>query len=428
MKLEHLQINAAHFYPIICVLFFFACSKKPIDKSIESFTPTIETIDKNEGVFGTVVEITGANFSPEIQKNKVYFNNKKANIISATSTKLVVTVPVGAGVGHVSISVNGGVKVSGPLFNYKLSSQVITIAGTTTPSDASLFEPFSLAFNSNTGNLYISDFGFSRIRMIDTSGKLTTFAGSGQQGSTDGIGSKAQFSGPKALAIDEAGNIFVGEQGNELRKITPEGSASTIKAKNNFKIDDISGVAVDKMGNIYLARVNLILKMDPSGVVTPFAGGPSHPPFNGDDGIGAGAYFGLISSLAVDKDGVLYVCELEYHRIRKITPDAVVTTFSSGATLGSHGEPIYEFDHPEQIAINKAGDIFVADGGHNLIKKIAGDGTVTTIAGTGKLGTQDGPLLQASFSSPHGIAVDDAGNIYVSDGTSNLIRKVIINQ
>jgi hypothetical protein len=428
MRTKYSAIIFAPFCTTICLLFLFSCSKKQIDKPSQSPAPTIESISKSEGVFGTVVEITGTNFNAEIQKNKVYFNNKQANITSATSTKLVVIVPVGAGAGNVSVSVNGGVKVSGPLFNYKLSSQVITIAGTTTPSEASLFEPFSLAFNNNTGSLYISDYGFSRIRMIDTSGKLTTFAGSGVMGASDGTGLSAQFSGPNALAIDEAGNIFVGEQNNGLREITSAGLVSTIIAKYNFKLNDVSAITVDKNGNIFLARGQIILKMDPSGVATTFAGGGARPPFEGDNGIGTEAYFGLISGLAVDNNGVLYVSELEYNRIRKITPDAVVTTFSSGVTFGSHGEPIYEFDHPAQIAIDKAGNIFVADGGHNLIKKIAGDGSVATIAGTGQLGTQDGPLLQASFSSPHGIAVDNAGNIYVSDGTSNLIRKIIINQ
>lgn len=412
---------------IVSIGVFVGCSKKPVDKTVVPSTPVIQSVDKTSVVFGTTVVITGSNFSPDIKKNKVYFNNVLAVVSSATSSRLETKVPLGAGSGTTTISVDGGETITGPAYSYALSSQVVTVAGSATPSGAGLFEPYSLAFNNSNSTLYIANFGFNKILTIDASGTLATFAGGNMAGASDGSGTSALFSGPISISLDGAGNLFVGEQNNELRKITPTGAVSTITATNNVKLDVISAVAVDKNGNIYLARDHAIIKVDATGAATAFAGkNPGSSPIK--DGTGTDASFGLISGLTVDNNGTLYVSELEANLIRKVTPGAVVTFFAGGGSINANGQIVEEFNHPQQIAIGKDDNLYVADSGHNLIKKIAADGSITVIAGSGQAGSQDGPLLQATFASPHGIAIDDAGNIYVSDAGTNLIREIVINK
>ena len=188
---------------------------------------------------------------------------------------------------------------------------------------------------------------------------------------------------------------------------------------------NMMGIAVDGNRNVYIAdsRNNMIRKISADGMVTTVAG-------NGiagsRDGKGDSASFFYPEGIAVDRKGNLYVADTHNGLIRKISPDGFVTTLA--------GQRIYHtipgmdtavrFDNPAGIAVDSLGFVYVADCGNDLIRKISPDGKVRNIAGTGKKGDRDSSSLNASFYLPGGIALDSLGNIYVADTYNNMIRKI----
>jgi sugar lactone lactonase YvrE len=251
---------------------------------------------------------------------------------------------------------------------------------------------------------------------------VTTLAGTvGQAGGANGMGSAAQFSGPASTAVDGAGNVYVADTGNNaLRKITPAGVVTTLRAEvaeSIISFADSPGefsLAVDGAGNVYTADSFEILKITPAGVATIVSSLGSHP----------GDFFGL----AVDGLGNFYVADSEENEILKITPDGALTTTLAGASLfgsadGAAGTA--QFNGPRGVAVDGPGNIYVADTGNDTIRKIAPAGVVTTIAGlAGRSGSADGTGSAALFNSPSAIAVDGAGNLYVADTGNDTIRQI----
>jgi sugar lactone lactonase YvrE len=216
------------------------------------------------------------------------------------------------------------------------------------------------------------------IREITPAGVVTTLAGSpGQFGSTDGTGANARFNDPTGLAVDLAGNVYVADAGNDT-----------------------------------------IRKIAPGGVVTTFAGTAGAP--GSADGTGANARFNFPVSVAVDSAGNLYVADEGNSTIRKITPDGTVSTLAgtAGVTGSADGTgAAAQFTHPAGVAVDLAGNVYVADTFNAEIREITLAGVVTTIAGTaGMAGSANGTGSAAQFSLPGGIAVDNQGNIYVAEG------------
>ncbi|MBS1520988.1 MAG: hypothetical protein JST50_08335 [Bacteroidetes bacterium] len=295
--------------------------------------------------------------------------------------------------------------------------------------------PFGLAVDAN-GNLYIADEGNSVIRKMDSTGLVSTFAGvGGVKGSANGVDSLATFNKPFGVATDAAGNVYVADAGNnQIRMIGITGMVSTFAgtgiAGGSNVADSVSfnsplGVAVDQTGNVYVADYenNLIRKITQAGVVSTLAGSGAQ---GADDGLDTAATFNLPEALAVDAAGNVYVADNGNNLIRKVTPAGQVSTFAGSGQPGSgDGKGASaSFNSPFGIAIDANGNLYVADSGNNLIRKITTDGTVTTIAGSGSKGAKDGTGKAASFNIPAGIAVDKAGNIYVADENNNLIRKI----
>ena len=270
---------------------------------------------------------------------------------------------------------------------------------------------------------------------------VTTLAGNGSNGFADGTGKAAEFNHPYGVALDGSGNLYVGDEGNNIiREITPGGAVTTFagsisnlpghadgtgSAAQFFSPD---GIAVDASGNVYVADEvnNLIRKITSSGTVTTLAGGSE----GYLDGTGTAAEFHGPSSIAVDHSGNLYVADTYNQRVRKITPTGVVTTLAgSGGTGPGNGGytdgpgTTAQFQNPQGVAIDAAGNVYVADRNNNLIRKIAPSGIVSTIAGDGTTGEQDGTGIAAEFGSPNGLVVDPSGNIYVVDAL-NTVRKI----
>ncbi|MDR2208701.1 MAG: SMP-30/gluconolactonase/LRE family protein [Azoarcus sp.] len=292
------------------------------------------------------------------------------------------------------------------------------------PGGAAQFgAPLGIAADT-AGNLYVADTGNHRIRKITPAGEVSTLAG-GEKGYADGTGSAARFYEPSGIAIDAAGNLYVTDGINlRIRKVTPDGAVSTLAgdkadhAKDHaLQLQQPSAIAIDAAGNLYVAdgANHLILKVTPTGKVSTLAGGE----VGFADGTGGVAQFSLPSGIAIDAAGNLYVADMANYRIRKITPAGEVSTLADGT------ESAAQFNGPAGIAIDATGNLYVTD--DNYIRKITPAGDVSTLAGRGKYpGYAEGLGSAAQFNYPHGIAMDIAGNLYVADRNNNRIRKIVI--
>ena len=264
---------------------------------------------------------------------------------------------------------------------------------------------------------------------------VTTFAGSGMKGNTNGFGTMASFNYPTGVAVDKSGNVYVADKANNLiRKITIAGEVTTLAgsiygSKNgtgtaaSFRLT--AGVAVDSFDNVYVAdqNNNMIRKITPAGVVTTLAGNGSVGCVNGVDTV---ASFKEPCSVAVDSSGNVFVADKYNHMIRKVTPQGVVSTFAGNTSSGSaNGTGIAaSFNGPSGVSIDGSGTMYVVDQDNNMIRKINSAGVVTTLAGSTTSGSNNGIGTAANFNGPSYAAVDCMGNLYVADRSNHMIRKI----
>jgi len=245
----------------------------------------------------------------------------------------------------------------------------------------------------------------------------------GVAGSSDGIGNEARFSSPSALAVDAAGYIYVADMGNNtIRKVSPFGDVSTLAglAGQSGQIDGEgaqarfiapSGIAVDSAGNVYVAEFanGTIRKISPEGTVSLLAGSPGNPGWT--DAKGDNAHFRNPWSVAVDKSGNVYVADKDNFVIRQITPDGRVSTIAGRAGLPGFADgkrDAARFRDPHGIAVDYFGNVYVADTANQAVRKISPAGEVTTPA--------------SGLFNPQSIAVDSAGTVYVADARG--VRKI----
>ncbi|HEY8659098.1 MAG TPA: IPT/TIG domain-containing protein, partial [Hanamia sp.] len=362
---------------LLAVSFITACKKNGSSTIPKNVPPVLSIISLsvNTGPFSTNVTITGTGFSTTTTNDQVFFNGKAATISAASSTQITAAVPLGAGTGVVTVSVNKGTPITGPIFTYQLSAIVTTFAGNGSTGHqngigkaASFFNPVGLTVDIS-GNVYVADNVNNLIREISPAGAVSTLAGSGFQGHLNGIGTLATFLYPTGVAVDANGNVYVADNGNNLiRKISSDGVVSTFAG---------SGVQVDHNGTGTAAS------------------------FNGPRGI------------AVDVNGNVYVAD-NGNLIRKISPTGVVTTFAGSGVQGNTNGTgtAASFNTLMGIAVDVNGNVYVADYGNILIRKISPAGVVSTLAGSGSVGNTNGTGTAASFFMPYGITVDGSGNVY----------------
>jgi sugar lactone lactonase YvrE len=276
-----------------------------------------------------------------------------------------------------------------------------------------------------TGTIFLADPGNNDIRKITSAGVVTTFAGApALTGDVDDTGAAARFSAPAGLSTDTNGNLYVGDVGNaEIRKVTPAG-AVTHALPAGAKIGLPQTLTIDTAGNSYVSSRNAIARVSLLGTITTVAGDP-----NGQsgymDGTGSAARFNSPAGIAVDAAGNLYVADTGNVVIRKVAPDGVVTTFAGqpgvAGQLDGTGSAA-QFTLPGVVAINGAGMLYLTDG--NAIRTISPAAIVTTLAGSQTSGNADGTGSAAKFNSPYGLALGAGGSLYVSDTFNHEIRKV----
>jgi sugar lactone lactonase YvrE len=311
-----------------------------------------------------------------------------------------------------------------------------------TGSAARFYDPYGVAVDSS-GYVYVADTHNQTIRRITPAGVVSALAGlAGTYGSADGAGSAARFLYPQGVAVDNAGNVYVGEYGNgTIRKITPAGVVNTLAGSAGVggcaSADGVGsaarfclpwGVAVDSAGNVYVADYDnqTIRKITPAGVVSTLAGLPGNG--GSADGAGSAARFFYPQGVAVDSAGYVYVADTDNQTIRKITPAGVVSTLAglAGTSGGADGTgSAARFSYPSGVAVDTAGYLYVADYFNHTIRKITPAGVVSTLAGlAGSPGSNDGTGSAARFNFPESVAVDSAGNVYVADRNNESIRKI----
>jgi len=302
---------------------------------------------------------------------------------------------------------------------------------------AQLSAPFGTAVDS-AGNFYIAEWLNHRVRKVDTSGSITTVAGIGVggYGGDGGPATEAALNSPEGVAVDAAGNIYIADSfNNRIRKVDTSGVITTIAGNGSpqytgegvatqVSLNDPSGVAADKSGNLYIAdnSSHRIRKLNLSrGIISTIAG-TGIGGFSGDGGPASAAQVFNPTHLATDQAGNLYIADYNNHRIRKISAGTgIITTVAGSATRDDHsgysgdGGPATsaQFNNPAGVAIDAAGNLYIADAQNKRVRKVDTSGIVSTIAGGGTNG--DGCNSEtAALKFPIDVALTpDGTHIYI---------------
>jgi uncharacterized protein (TIGR03437 family) len=359
------------------------------------------------------------------QDGSVYFTTTYAKISKVTPAGLLVAV---GGTGSTGYSGDGG---PATLASFNLSSNI---------------GRGGLAVSA-AGSLYVADWGNSRVRKIDATGTVTTVAGNGGRGYTGdgGPAIAASLGYPTSLVFDAAGNLYIADSWNHrIRKIGVDGTITSVAGNGvlGFSGDggpaqlasmgDPFSVAADNAGNLYIAdsENGRIRKVNAPGVITTIAGNGLFK-FSGDNGAATRANFNRPAGLATDAAGNIYIADTLSNRIRRIATDGSITTVAGNGMLGFSGDggpaTAASLAWPEgSLAIDNSGNLYIPDTGNNRIRRVSPDGTITTFAGRGLAGFSGdgGPVTNAAFNEPAGLALDTAGNLYIVDRWNSRIRRV----
>jgi sugar lactone lactonase YvrE len=312
-------------------------------------------------------------------------------------------------------------------------------------TNASLDNPYGVAVD-DTGDLFIADANNNRVREVNSFGTISTVAGIGSAGFSGdgGLAASAGINDPIGVAVDGIGDLFIADaDNNRIRKVDTYGTITTVAGNGNadFAGDGSPatnaalsypyGVAVDGAGNLFIADLgnNRIRKVDTNGIMSTVAGDGTVG-YSGDGRLATNAALADPYGVAVDGAGNLFIADLGNNRIRKVDPLGIISTVAGNGIAGYSGDGGLAINAacstPAGVAVDVAGNLFIADSGNNRIREVGTNGIIFTVVGNGTAGysDDDGQATNAVLSYPIGVAVDSGGNLFIADSGNDRIRKV----
>lgn len=327
-----------------------------------------------------------------------------------------------------------------------------TVAGTGIPGfngdgqpavQAHLNAPAAVAIDAQ-GNIYIADVRNHRIRRVDTNGIITTVAGTGRPGYSGdgGLATNAQLNQPLGIALDSKGNLFIADTLNgRIRMVDAAGIVTTVAGNGSEEFGGDNGpateamfarpvgLAVDTRGHVYVADVfnNRIRKFTVGGKISTVAG-DGIGGYSGDGGPAVMAQLNRPRDVALDKHGNLYIADMDNHRIRRVGPDGVIVTVAGDGEEGYNGDGLLAVEaklrFPRAVDVDQVGRILIADLGNHRIRRVELDGRIQTVVGNGQDGFSGdgGPATEASIRGPRDVAAGRGGLLLIADLDNHRIR------
>jgi uncharacterized protein (TIGR03437 family) len=314
-------------------------------------------------------------------------------------------------------------------------------------TSAQLFQPSALTLDF-AGNVFIADSGTQRVRQVLHDGTMTTLAGTGTaaRGAADGSpAANVALNTPIGVAVDSSGNVLVADTYNHrvllvtpahtIRSVAGTGTSGASPEGTSPLVAQLRGpraVCADRTGNMYIVDTSnhRVLRLSPGGTLQTAAGNGSKG-IAGDGGAARFAQLNTPSACATDSAGNLFIADTANHAIRKVNPAGTISTvagiFDAGATGDEAAAAAARLSSPRGVVVDDAGDIFIGDTGNHRIRQVTPDGVIHTIAGTGTpafLG-DGGPAAAASLNNPQGLFLDGAGDLYFADTGNNRIRRLV---
>jgi sugar lactone lactonase YvrE len=379
-----------------------------------------------------------------------------------TSVPVVISVSSGAAPGVRDVTVTTTSASSGPFNGYTVvplspSGMIVTFAGdgtTVFKGDAGpailagLDEPGFVAVDAG-GNVYIADRVHNRIRKVAPDGIIDTYGGNGSPGFSGDGGSAtlASISNPADVLVDSSGNLLIADYANNrIRKVATNGTITTIAGNGNAgfggdsgpatlaQINLPRGLAMDAAGNLFIADTSnhRVRKVSTNGTITTVAGN-GFSGFSGDNGPATSASLTFPSGLAVDPAGNLFIADTANQRIRKVAPNGNITTIAGTGfeQFSGDGGPAVSagLRNPSGVTIDPNGNVVITDAGSGRIRRIDAAGIINTIAGNGTLFgfSGDGGPATGAAMGPLDVAIDSTGNLFIADHGNDRVRKVTLS-
>jgi sugar lactone lactonase YvrE len=303
----------------------------------------------------------------------------------------------------------------------------------------------SMVFLDGKGQLYVVDTSNHRVRLIAPNGTIRTVAGNGQRtySQDGGHALKTAFMTPSSITVDRAGYMYISEwTGHRIRRVDPDGRVWTVagNGQSGYVGEGLNAVEtslwtpahifLDGNGNLYLSEwhANRIRRIAPDGTITTVAGN-GNPGQAGDGGPATKASINSPNGIFVNDDGTLYIADLGNNRVRRVDPDGIITTVAGEGTPGWSGDggPATDakLNRPSGVFVDAAGDLYIADTRNKRIRRVNKLGFIETVAGGGHTAPHDGgKATESLFRSPSDVFVDQKGDLYVTDGSLRMVRRV----